>query len=351
MNPKTNNDIQAWPLKVVLEAGVNHEGSLTKALEMVEQASNCGVHSIKFQTYKANMLAAEVSPRYWDASKESTQSQRELFSKYDSFGVDEYKEIAQHCSRLGIVFATTFFDEELLDEMDELVSFHKIASADITNYRLIREIAKKNKPILLSTGAATINEIQSAVKQIKSINGELEITLLHCVLNYPTEYHNANLNRILALRDEFPALSVGYSDHTLPDYSKQAICIAYLLGATVIETHFTLDKNLPGNDHYHALDPSDVLDLRKQLNDINNMQNYEEERFIESQNEARMYARRGVYARKDLQAGAEIYESDLICLRPIPPNGFHASELEQIIGKVSLVNYRRGEPIAKNAIS
>ncbi len=351
MNQNNANKAQSWPLRIILEAGVNHEGSLSKALEMVELAASCGVYSIKFQTYKAETLAAINSPRYWDPIKEPTQSQRELFSKYDSFGLNEYREIAQHCAKFNILFSTTFFDEKLLEEMDELVTFHKIASADITNYRLIQEVAKRNKPILLSTGAATIQEVQLAVRQITSINKFLEVTLLHCVLNYPTEHHNANLGRILVLKDEFPSLNVGYSDHTLPEYSEQAICTAYLFGASVIETHFTFNKNLPGNDHYHALDASDVMRLRMKLNTLESMQRYDEKGFIELQHEARLYARRGVYAREEIKQGSKIFEDNLICLRPVPQNGYPASELKSIVGKYCLNDIKSGEAITKNDLS
>ena len=345
------NGSSVWPIDLVLEAGVNHEGSLMKALEMVEAAAECKVFAIKFQTYKASKLAARFSPGYWDSSKEQTSSQIELFSKYDKFNFEDYQKIAEHCRKHGVHFATTFFDEELLEEMDELVTFHKIASADITNYRLLRAIARKEKPLLLSTGAASTLEVRNAIEVINYENSEVPITLLHCVLNYPTPFDNAHLLRIKSLQKEFPDFSVGYSDHTTPDYSELAIGIAYLFGAQVVETHFTLDKTLPGNDHYHALDPKDVENLKLKLSNIQEICAYDESKFLESQAQARHFARRGLYARVDLTEGMELQSEHVICLRPVPESGFQASHIDSIIGKKVNYSIQMGLPISKDAVS
>lgn len=340
-----------WPIKIILEAGVNHEGSLSNALQMVEAAAECDVYAIKFQTYKAATLAAKNSPRYWDATKEPTSSQIELFSKFDKLELEDYREISRHCIKHGILFATTFFDEILLNQMDNLVTFHKIASADITNFSLIRAIARKGKPILLSTGASTFEEVSQAVEQIFRIDSTIEITLLHCVLNYPTEFSNANLQRIQVLRKTFPTLNVGYSDHTLPEFSIDAIGSAFLMGATVIETHFTLNKALQGNDHYHALDPSDVHRLREKILILQALNAYDESKFIDSQHPARMYARRGIYARENIVKNEAIKETDLICLRPVPENGFAANAIDALVGKLARRDVKSGEPLSKGDIS
>lgn len=336
---------------LILEAGVNHEGSLAKALEMVEAAAECGVYAIKFQTYKASRLAAKDSPQYWDPSKEPTKSQFELFSKYDKFNLDDYQVIADHCQRNGVRFATTFFDENLLDEMDYLVAFHKIASADITNIPLIRAVASKGKPILLSTGASTISEVREAVELIRRENEKISITILHCVLNYPTQFNNAHLSRIKFLQREFPDQSVGYSDHTTPEFSDLAIQIAVLFGARSIETHFTLDKNLPGNDHYHSLNVFDVKNLQQRLIRIQALAHYEEDKFLASQSEARKYARRGLYARVDIVAGTKLSEQNMICLRPIPDHGLPASSIDTVIGKKTNKSVQKGYPINMDIIS
>ena len=192
---------------------------------------------------------------------------------------------------------------------------HKIASADITNYQLIEFIAKTKKPILLSTGAATIEEIGQAVDLIQKFNSD--ITLMHCVLRYPTQIEFAALDRITILRQQFPTLSIGYSDHTAPSDFPLVQLTAWLLGARVIEKHFTLDKNLPGNDHYHAFDPIDLEKFLTLAKQVVVSRNFNEVDYISSQISAREQARRGIYFKRNIQAGSKVTNEDLISLRPV----------------------------------
>ena len=148
---------------VIAEIGVNHEGSIDQAKHLIDLAKEGGADAAKFQSYKADTLASKNSPSYWDTTKESTKSQHELFSKYDNFGPDDYSLLADHCRNVGIDFVSTPFDFEAIDFLDPLVPFFKIASSDITNFPFLRYVASKNKPVLLSTGASTIGEIDAAV--------------------------------------------------------------------------------------------------------------------------------------------------------------------------------------------
>jgi sialic acid synthase SpsE len=329
---------------MILEIGVNHENSMENALQLVESAARTGAKTVKFQTYTAEKLAAENSPSYWDLSEEPTSSQKKLFKKYDSFTVSDYELIAQRANSLGLEFMTTCFDEDWADKLDHLLKRYKIASADLTNVQLLKHIARKNKPILLSTGAATFGEIEEAVRIIKS-QTSADVTLLHCVLNYPTAPHNANLLRILQLRDTFPNLAIGYSDHTRPKDSFSAIGLAFVLGASTIEKHFTFDKSLKGNDHYHAFDEDDVKKVFERIVEIQELLEYEEQKFIEIQEKARSYARRGIYARVGIEAGHQIGNQHLISLRPIPTNGISAAEIESVIGKQTKRKIDVGNPI------
>ena len=181
-----SNEINAPPF-LIAEAGVNHGGDIKKAIELIEKAANAGADAIKFQSYKAEKLASRFSPSYWSLSQEPTTSQFDLFKKYDAFWKEEYEILYNHCEKEGIIFLSTPFDIESADFLDELMPVYKIASADISNLPFLRHIAKKNKPILLSTGAATISEIWRAIETINEQDNN-DIVLLHCVLNYPTPY-------------------------------------------------------------------------------------------------------------------------------------------------------------------
>jgi sialic acid synthase SpsE len=245
---------------IIAEAGVNHEGSMELAKRLIDEAAEGGAHAIKFQTYKAETIASKDSPYYWDITKEPTRRQFELFKKYDSFWKNEYEKLKLHCDAAGIEFMSTPFDVESAKFLNDLMPVFKISSSDITNLPFIEYQCSFGKPIILSTGASYLWEVQQAIETIEKYGNKL--CLMHCVLNYPTMDENANLGMIKDLIKHFPQVVPGYSDHTLPN--KMDICkTATLLGAAVIEKHFTHDKTLPGNDHYHAMDKEDLKHFHK----------------------------------------------------------------------------------------
>ena len=167
---------------IIAEIGVNHEGDIALAKRLIREAKDGGAHAAKFQSYKANKIASKNSPAYWDQSKEPTDSQFKLFQKYDGFGEAEYKELAEYCRTLGIDFMSTPFDLDAVDFLAPLMPAFKIASADITNVPLIRKCAGTGKPLIISTGAATLSEIELALTTAKQA-GARNVALLHCVLN------------------------------------------------------------------------------------------------------------------------------------------------------------------------
>ena len=235
---------------VIAEIGVNHECSLIRAKKMIRLAKNGGADAVKFQTYKAETLASRYSPAYWDLKKEKTNSQFRLFKKYDKFGFNDYKILFKFCKKIKIDFLSTPFDLNAVKYLKKLISFYKIASADINNFPLLQSVGKTKKPVLISTGASTIKEIKEAVKILKK-NGSKSIAIMHCILNYPTENNNANLGMIKNLKETFKNKVIGYSDHTVPDKHMSSLLFAYTLGAQIFEKHFTDNKSLKGNDHYH----------------------------------------------------------------------------------------------------
>ena len=315
---------------VIAEIGVNHEGSLATAKQLIELAHQGGAHAAKFQSYKANTLASKQSPAYWDTTKEATLSQHELFQKYDNFGAAEYIELAAHAKKVGIDFISTPFDDEAVDYLAPLVSFYKIASADITNIPLLRRVARTGKPVVLSTGASTLDEVDGALKTLGTA-GAADIALLHCILNYPCEDINAHVRMIGGLQDRYPNHIIGYSDHTVPDAEMTAMSIAYAMGAVVLEKHFTHDKSLPGNDHYHAMDVNDLSRFMKRINTIADMLGEQRDKHpISTEDIARLNARRSIVIAKNLPAGHVVTEADITYKRP--GTGVSPLHWDEVIG-------------------
>lgn len=322
---------------LIAEVGVNYYdiaaergiSNMDAAKLMIREAADAGIHAVKFQTYKAGTLAAKASPSYWDRSEESTASQFELFKKFDSFGKNEYSELKDYADSCGIEFLSTAFDFESADYLDELMNVYKISSSDLCNLPFIEYQAKKNKPILLSVGASELDEIERAVETIRKYNGR-ELVLLHCVLEYPTPLKDANLLKISSLKKHFPDMYIGYSDHTKPAPGFDCLKTAYNLGAQVIEKHFTLNKTLRGNDHYHAMDPADAVQILEGIRNVDIMRGDGEIRCLDTEGTARMNARRSIVAACDIRAGEEIGREMLTFKRP--GTGITPSLIDKVIG-------------------
>ena len=316
---------------VIAEIGVNHEGSLATAKLLIESAKRGGADAAKFQTYKAGLIASKFSPSYWDTSKEPTTSQYELFTKYDSFGEAEYKELAEHCKKYEIEFVSTPFDLGAVDMLNPLVRYFKIASADITNPPLLKKVAQTRKPVILSTGASNIGEIDAALAILRGA-GASEICLMHCILNYPTRNENAHLGMLIDLRNRYPELLLGYSDHTLPNEQMTSLVSAHLLGAVVLEKHFTLDKTLPGNDHYHAMDEKDLARFQVNVKKVHELLGPTQLKApIATEEISRLNARRSIVLTRNLKSGHKITQEDLVAKRP--GTGISPMSWDDVIGK------------------
>jgi sialic acid synthase SpsE len=301
---------------VIAEIGVNHEGSMDQAKRLIDLAKEGGADAAKFQSYKAGSLASKHSPSYWDTTKEPTLSQYALFQKYDGFGPKEYVALAEHCQKIGIDFLSTPFDDEAIEFLNPLVPFFKIASADLTNIPFLRKIAAKSKPVVLSTGASTLGEVDIAIEVLTKA-GCADIALLHCILNYPTDNANAHLRMIKGLKRAYPQKIIGYSDHTLPDSAMTSLMTAHLLGAVIIEKHFTHDKTLPGNDHYHAMDQHDLARFIALTHTTHTLLGSAEYKVpIDTEAIARKNARRSIVVAQDIPAGKKLTAEDLTYKRP-----------------------------------
>ena len=326
---------------IIAEIGVNHEGSLDKAKMLIDQAKSGGADAAKFQSYKAETIASKHSPSYWDTSKENTRTQYELFSKYDVFEPDDYMELSIYCKQKEIDFISTPFDDFAIDFLDPIVPFFKIASADLTNTPFLRKIANKGKPIILSTGGSTITEINNSIETLEGA-GCKELVLLHCILNYPTNNKNAHLRMISGLQKTYPNYLIGYSDHTLPDEEMTSLTTAWILGALVIEKHFTNDKSLVGNDHYHAMDQKDLERFIEIVNKIHILVGKQiNKTAIPTEDISRLNARRSLVLKHDVFSGHIITENDLTYKRP--GTGISPIYWDDIIGCCTLKDLKRDQ--------
>lgn len=323
---------------IIAEAGVNHEGSMDLAKRLIDEAKKGGAQAIKFQSYKAETLASKNSPSYWDLSKEPTTSQFELFKKHDSFWKKEFVELKEHCDKTDIEFLSTPFDVESADFLDDLMDTYKISSSDLSNFPFIAYLCDKKKPIILSTGASYLWEVFEVVELIKAKGNAL--CLMHCVLNYPTPDANAHLGMIRDLKMKFPEHIIGYSDHTLPGDMENSIT-ATMLGAEIIEKHFTHDKTLPGNDHYHAMDWKDLQHFWDRFNRVLQTLGNFDKTCLPEEEKSRQNARRSLVATQDIPAGTVLTKEHLTWKRPAA--GVSPKYIASFIGKTTSKDIQEDE--------
>lgn len=308
---------------LIAEMGVNFYDTakvlgispLAAAKLYIDKAAEAGIDCAKFQSYKAGTIVSKNSPAYWDTTKEPTKTQYELFLKHDHFGEAEYRELCDYTHQKGLAFTSTPFDYASADYLEDMVDFYKISSSDLSNIPFIRHIGAKGKPVFMSVGAAYLSEVDVAVRALME-SGCKDIVLFHCVLSYPTSPVDANLRVIETLAKVFPNVRVGYSDHVPPDATMTTLSTAYLLGAEVIEKHFTLDKSLPGNDHYHAGDPADFEKAIQNFRWIDQILGSCEKTVLPCEMVPRREARRSLVLTRDMKKGDIIKAEDLMAKRP-----------------------------------
>ena len=330
---------------LIAEIGVNFYDTariqcispLDAAKLYIEKAAEVGIDCAKFQSYKAGTIASRNSPAYWDTTKEPTKTQYELFLQHDGFGEREYRELCDFAHSKGIDFTSTPFDYMSADYLEDIVDFYKISSSDLSNLPFIHHIGAKGKPVVLSVGAAYLSEVDEAVRVLKE-SGCKDITILHCILSYPTDPKNANLRVIETLKKCFPDVKVGFSDHVAPDDAMMTLAAAYMLGSDVIEKHFTLDKTLPGNDHYHAGDPEDFKKAINHFRWIDTVLGSGKKTVLECEKIPRREARRSLVLTRDMKAGEIIRKEDLMPKRP--GTGISPNHADIVIGRKVLKDLR-----------
>lgn len=322
---------------IIAEAGVNHNGSLERAKELIIEASKAGADYIKFQTFKAETLVSKDAKKadYQVKNTGDNSSQFDMLKKLELSEKDHF-ELMDLCKEYDIKFMSSPFDIESIKFLDRLdLDFFKIPSGEITNYPFLKEIAKYKKPVILSTGMSNMDDIANALDVLRSD----DIVILHCNTEYPTPMEHVNLNAMKTIKDKFN-LDIGYSDHTI---GIEVPIAAVALGARVIEKHFTLDKNLPGPDHKASLDPkeltamvSGIRNIESALGSFNKIPSPSEEKNIK-------VARKSIVASCDIQEGSILNEGNLTTMRP--GEGLSPMLWTSVIGTTAKRSFRKHEAI------
>lgn len=326
---------------IIAEAGVNHNGSLDVAKKLIDAAASAGADFVKFQTFKADTLAS-VSARkaeYQLAKTTVAESQLSMLRKLE-ISHEMHNQLINHCGQAGIKFFSTGFDLASLDYLNGLgISIFKVPSGELTNLPYLRKVASLAKPVILSTGMATLGEIESAIAILEAGVARKDITVLHCNTEYPTPMRDVNLLAMLAIRDALQ-VSVGYSDHTL---GIEVPIAAVALGATMIEKHFTLDRSLPGPDHAASLEPSELGQMVDAIRNIEVALGDGIKRPSSSESKNKTIARKSLVANSPIKAGERFSECNVTAKRP--GTGISPMRWDEIIGRVSTRDYQPDELI------
>ncbi len=312
---------------IIAEAGVNHNGDIRIAKELIVTAKKCGADIVKFQTFNPSKLTSKSAKmaEYQQVNLGRIDTQFNMLSKL-ALKHSDFIELASYCNRIGITFLSTPFDLESIELLDKLQNIWKIPSGEITNYPYLVKIANTKKDIILSTGMSTLEEVDAAIDVLKQ-NGSGKITVLHCTTSYPTAMQDVNLNAMLTLKDHCQC-QVGYSDHTL---GIEVPIAAVAMGATVIEKHFTLDRSMEGPDHIASLEPDE---LKKMVNSIRNIEmafGNAQKLLTESERNNSLVARKSIVAAKYIKKGELFSEKNITTKRP--GNGLSPMLWNSVVGK------------------
>ena len=327
---------------IIAEAGVNHNGDLKLARQLIDAAANAGADYVKFQTFKAERLVTVNAPKaeYQKSITGVAESQYEMISKLE-LDVEAHQQLIKHCRERQIRFLSTAFDLESVDLLIEMkIDLFKIPSGEITNLPYLRKIAKTGKPVILSTGMATLGEIEDAIKVLTDSGcSRDDLTILHCNTQYPTPICAVNLRAMQTIQDAFK-VSVGYSDHTL---GIEIPIAATALGACVIEKHFTLDRNMEGPDHAASLEPQELQKMVSAIRNVEQALGDGTKLPSKSEYPNRAIARKSIVAATSIRAGELFSETNLTAKRP--GTGISPMRWDDMIGNQADRNYEPDELI------
>ena len=307
---------------IVAELNSSHQGKISTAREMIDAAKECGCNAVKFQSWSAESLYCQD---YYAQNPIAKRMVRGF-----SLKPEELLELAEYCNEIGIDFSSTPYSEEEVDFLVERCGapFIKAASMDINNLPYLRYIATTGVPVVLSTGMASMEEIEAAVGEIENAGND-NICILHCVSLYPAEEQFVNLNNMVRLKEKFPKYAVGYSDHTI---GSEAACASVALGAALVEKHFTLNNKKIGWDNQMATEPGEMKELVDKCRRVYRSLGDYERKLTRDELEQRRKMRRSIVAAVDMPKGHKIEEKDLTAKRP--GDGISVSEYERVIGRI-----------------
>ena len=328
---------------IIAEAGVNHNGDINLAKKLIDVAVEAGADAVKFQTFKAEEVISEVAPmaEYQKKNVGKERSQIEMVKELE-LSFDDFKELKDYCDEKGIMFLSTPFDIESARFLKELgLEIFKIPSGEITNYLLLREIGSYGKKVILSTGMADLGEIEDALDVlIESGTKRENITVLHCNTEYPTPIEDVNLKAMLTIKEAFK-VDVGYSDHTL---GIEVPIAAVALGATVIEKHFTLDKNLSGPDHKASLEPQELKSMIKAIRNIEKALGDGIKKPSKSEIKNIHIARKYIVAKRYIKKG-ETFSEENLTVKRTGKEGISPMRWKEIVGMKAPRDFKKDEMI------
>ena len=310
---------------IIAEIGVNHNGSVELAKKMIKSASECGVDAVKFQTFKSEDLVTEnAKTANYQEENTSENSQFEMLKKLE-LSFEDFKELKKYASKHNVIFISSPFDIKSVNLLEKLnVSLYKLGSGELNNFELIDHVQKTDKPMIISTGMATLEEIKETYDFIKNKNN---LVILHCITGYPTSFEEANLNFIKTLQSEFD-VPIGFSDHS-PGIELPIAAVA--LGACVVEKHFTLDKNLEGPDHKASLNPSEFKAMVDAIRNVEVAMGDGIRKFSENELEIKKVARKSIVLNQDVSSGS-IIEKEMLSIKR-PGTGIAPKYIDELVGK------------------
>lgn len=328
---------------IIAEAGVNHNGSFHLAKKMIEIAAEAGADAIKFQSFRAKNIVTNYAPKaeYQKSNTPTNENQLEMIEKLE-LSDDEFIKLANICKSRNIKFMSSPFDLESIDFLDKIgMEIFKIPSGEITNLPYLKQVARKNKPVILSTGMADLGEIEDAIDILLSDGLERDdITILHCNTEYPTPFEDVNLKAIETLKRAFPGIKVGYSDHTI---GIEIAVAAVAMGASVIEKHFTINKELDGPDHKASLDPLELTNMVQAIRNVEKAFGTGIKKPSKSEMKNLEVVRKSIVASRDIKKGEIFSEDNLTTKRP--GCGISPMHWDMIVGKKAPRDFKKDDLI------
>jgi len=325
---------------VIAEAGVNHNGSVRLAKQLVDAAVDAGANAVKFQMYETESLVTnKAGLADYQRRGGTSHTQKELLARYE-LTAEQFAEIKRYCDQRKIVFLATPFDLKSAEALQQMnVDAFKIGSGDLTYRPLLKRIARFRKPLILSTGMATIGEVEHALQGVFEVNRKADVALLHCTSSYPAPFHTLHLKAMQSWGLIFKR-PIGYSDHS---QGIEASIAAVALGACILEKHFTLSRKMDGPDHLASLEPSELKKMIRSVRNVEAALGHSVKQMTSEEEQTKLKVRRSLYIAKDLPEGHIITEQDVACLRPL--DGVDVAYIEQVIGQQLVRSKRKHESL------